>query len=334
MTELTAPPRLPGPSHGQTPPAGGGGEAWYTGDFWDDESPAVDMDGQRALVGPVVIGRATSPARSFFRRTRRHIRDEATDLSALWFVRRGRLVYSDQCGSQSAQPGDLMLTGSVSPFLMEFQPEDGGDHDVLHITLPTHLLRDFLHRDVGNVLLLPGDRREILIAEHMVGGILRDGDGLATQSARTLVEAALAIVGYAMQAREAGMPGRQSVADRRLAEVLRFIEMHLSDPGLSTGIVANGCGISPRYLSFLLRMTGTSFSELVWKQRLQKARAWLAASNPRDVLICEIAYGVGFKSPAHFSRMFKRAFNMSPRQYRVRPNADTVAVSETGVRLQ
>ena len=81
-------------------------------------------------------------------------------------------------------------------------------------------------------------------------------------------------------------------------------------------MVAKGCGISPRYLSFLLRLKGTSFSELVWDQRLDKAREWLAASDPRDISISEIAYGVGFKSPAHFSRMFKRVFGVNPREFR------------------
>jgi AraC-like DNA-binding protein len=32
--------------------------------------------------------------------------------------------------------------------------------------------------------------------------------------------------------------------------------------------------------------------------------------------VSEIAYRVGFKSAAHFSRMFKQKFKVSPRQYR------------------
>jgi AraC-like DNA-binding protein len=112
------------------------------------------------------------------------------------------------------------------------------------------------------------------------------------------------------------LPVRQTIAERRLQDVLRFIEVHLSDPQLSTTMVAKGCGISPRYLSFLLRLKGTSFSELVWEQRLAKARQWLSNSDPRDISISEIAYGVGFKSPAHFSRMFKRVFKVNPREFR------------------
>ena len=99
--------------------------------------------------------------------------------------------------------------------------------------------------------------------------------------------------------------------------MLRFIEVHLSDPKLSTAAVAKGCGISPRYLSLLLKLHGTPFSTLVWEQRLKMAAQWIASAKPREISISEIAYRVGFKSPAHFSRMFKRAHNMSPREYRV-----------------
>ena len=124
------------------------------------------------------------------------------------------------------------------------------------------------------------------------------------------------LIGIAVRASEEAAPARQTISDRRLQDVLRFIEVHLSDPQLSTAMVAKGCGISPRYLSFLLRLKGTSFSELVWEQRLEKAKDWLSSSDPREISISEIAYGVGFKSPAHFSRMFKRVFKVNPREFR------------------
>jgi AraC-like DNA-binding protein len=46
------------------------------------------------------------------------------------------------------------------------------------------------------------------------------------------------------------------------------------------------------------------------------ASRWLSSSKPSDISIAEIAFRVGFKSPAHFSRMFKRLFDKGPREYR------------------
>lgn len=291
-------------------------QEYYCGDFWVEDGSVIDVRAERKAVGPFSIIMQHSATRQFFRRTRRHIRDDATDLSVLWFVKRGRLVFSDQCGNRTAGPGDFIITRSMSPFLIECQPDAEQVHEALHVTVPTHILRSFITQDVASVLSLPAERREVSIAQKILTSVFRDEDMLSDESARTLVDAALTIIGHAIRADEAGAPARQTVADRRLAEVLRYIEVHLSDSNLSTSMVAKGCGISPRYLSFLLRLKGTSFSELVWEQRLEKARNWLSSSHPRDISISEIAYGVGFKSPAHFSRMFKRVFNMNPREFR------------------
>ncbi len=302
-------------------------QEYYCGDFWIEDGSAgsvMDVRAERKAVGPCSIILLKSSAKQFFRRTRRHIRDDATDLSVLWFVKRGRLVFSDQAGSRTAAPGDFIVTRSMSPFLIECQPDAEAVHEVLHVTVPTHILRGFLNSDVASALFLPSERREVSIAQKILTSVFRDEDMLSEASARTLVDAALTIVGHAIRAQEAGTPARQTVADRRLVDVLRFIEVHLSDPNLSTSMVAKGCGISPRYLSFLLRLRGTSFSELVWEQRLEKAKDWLSSSQPRDISISEIAYGVGFKSPAHFSRMFKRVFNMNPREFRSCAPEDSV----------
>ena len=81
-------------------------------------------------------------------------------------------------------------------------------------------------------------------------------------------------------------------------------------------VVARACGISTRYLSTLLHMHGTPFADVLWKKRLEAAGYWLAGSRPEEISIAEIAFRTGFKSPAHFSRMFKRVHQQGPRAYR------------------
>ncbi|RJF91229.1 helix-turn-helix transcriptional regulator [Sphingomonas cavernae] len=291
-------------------------QEYYQGDYWIEDASVVDVRAERKPVGPASIILLRSATRLFFRRTRQHIRQDATDLSVLWFVKRGGLVISNQCGNRTAHPGDFVITRSMSPFFIECQPDDAGVHEVLHVTVPTHILRAHIPHDLSTGLFMPMDRRELVIAENMLTDIFRDDGRLGPDTARTLLDTAFTIIGHAVRTDETAMPARQSVTDRRLEDVLRFIEVHLSDPDLSTAMVSKGCGISPRYLSSLLRLRGTTFSELVWEQRLEKAKSWLSSSNPRDISISEIAYGVGFKSAAHFSRMFKRVFEINPREFR------------------
>src|SRR3546814_13976242 len=81
----------------------------------------------------------------------------------------------------------------------------------------------------------------------------------------------LLVLADAIKDRNCSGPARVSIANKRLQDVLRYIELHLSDPKLCIGMVAKGCGISPRYLSFLLKLHGTPFSTLIWDKRLERS---------------------------------------------------------------
>lgn len=289
-------------------------QEYYLGDYTIEAGSVIDVRAERKAVGPNSIIRLTSRSRLSFRRSWAHIREDATDVTVLWFVKRGRLSVSNQCGSKVAEAGDFVVTRSMTPFFIECQTDEDQVHEVLHMTVPTHVLRGYISDEVATGFSVSTERREFAIAENILANLLEDDGEMAPDTAEILVNSALSVISHAIRDRNVCGRLRQTVSDRRLQEVLRYIEVHLSNPNLSTAMVASGCGISPRYLSFLLKHHGTSFSTLVWEQRLKKAKNWLAASS--DVSISEIAYSVGFKSPAHFSRMFKRVFNMNPREYR------------------
>src|SRR3546814_20474839 len=86
----------------------------------------------------------------------------------------------------------------------------------------------------------------------------------------------------------------------------RYILRNLTDPDLFYDMVAASCGISPRYLCYVLKANNTSFSDLLWKNRLPKARDWLVSRATRDYPIHEIAFMSGFKSAAHLDRKSTR----------------------------
>jgi AraC-like DNA-binding protein len=290
-------------------------QEYYRGDFWIEDSSTIDVRSERRTVGPVSIISQRSATNLFFRRTRQHIRQDATDLSILWFAKYGRIAFSNQCGNKLMQPGNFAITRSTSPFFIECQVDKESVHEVLHVTLPTHVLRRYAPCDFSAGLFLPAKRAELAIAENILTDIFEDDGALTEGAARLLVDTALTLIGTAVRGEEAAH-ARQTIVERRQQDLLRFIEVHLSNPQLSPAMAAKGCGISPRYLSTLLQMKGTSFAGLVWEQRLEKAKLFLASSDLRDTSVAEIAYSLGFKSPAHFSRMFKRVFAVNPRDFR------------------
>ncbi len=291
-------------------------QEYYLGDYSIEAGSVIDVRADKKAVGSCSIIRLRSKTRLSFRRSWYHIREDATDVAVLWFVKRGRLCVSHQAGYSVAKAGDFVITKSMAPFFIECQPDEDSVHEVLHVIIPTHVLRRFIPQEIRVGFLVPAVGREFTIAEHILTDIFEDTGELAETTAQMLVDSALCVLSDAIKGRDTSGPVRQTVSDKRLQDVLRYIEIHLSDSKLSIATVAKGCGISPRYLSFLLKLHGTPFSTLVWEKRLKMASGWLSQSKPSDISISEIAYRVGFKSPAHFSRMFKRVYSMSPCEYR------------------
>jgi AraC-like DNA-binding protein len=291
-------------------------QEYYLGDYSIEAGSVIDVRADRKGVGTTSIIRLRSRSRLYFRRNWSHIREDGTDVAVLWFVKRGRLCISHQSGNTVAEPGDFAITRSMTPFTIECHTGEDSVHEVLHVIIPAHVLRRYLPQGPRTGFCLPAQGRAFAIAERMLTEVFEDAGELPEHIAQSLVDSALLVLSEAIKERGSETPARQTLSEQRCQDVLRYIEIHLSDPKLSIATVAKGCGISPRYLSFLLKLHGTSFSTLVWDKRLQTARQWLGDSRPGEASISEIAYKVGFKSPAHFSRMFKRAFSVSPRHYR------------------
>lgn len=84
--------------------------------------------------------------------------------------------------------------------------------------------------------------------------------------------------------------------------------------------VAADLGSSPRRLQRVLKASGTSFREVLVRQRLEAARQLLATTNKQ---VGTVSLECGFGSAQTFSRAFSSAFRMTPSEYRaalIRPN--------------
>jgi AraC-like DNA-binding protein/ActR/RegA family two-component response regulator len=80
--------------------------------------------------------------------------------------------------------------------------------------------------------------------------------------------------------------------------------------------MAELCGLSAYRFSRLFREeTGTTFQAHLVSLRLERAKALLG--NP-SASVTDVGYTVGFNSPSYFARAFRRAFGVSPSQFRSR----------------
>ncbi|WP_405885139.1 helix-turn-helix domain-containing protein [Streptomyces sp. NBC_01136] len=101
-----------------------------------------------------------------------------------------------------------------------------------------------------------------------------------------------------------------------LDRIKTYVETRLGDPGLSPQDIADRHGISLRYLHQLFQRQGTTVNSWVRASRLESAREELARPDAARRAVAAVAARWGFASPAHFSRVFREAYGMSPVQWR------------------
>lgn len=95
-----------------------------------------------------------------------------------------------------------------------------------------------------------------------------------------------------------------------------FVNDHLPDPGLSPESIARAHHISVRYLHKLFQQEGTTVHRWIQRRRLEEAKRELSKQGRAAVTIASVAHRWGFADPAHFSRSFRAAYGMTPREWR------------------
>ena len=100
--------------------------------------------------------------------------------------------------------------------------------------------------------------------------------------------------------------------DERLVEILNYIQMNYLDVTLED--LSEKFYLSKPYLSkYIKEKSGVTFGETVKHVRMKKARALLKSTN---MTVENIALSVGYQNVEHFNRLFKKAYKMTPVQYR------------------
>lgn len=98
--------------------------------------------------------------------------------------------------------------------------------------------------------------------------------------------------------------------------VRQHVQSHLSEPDLTIDRIALDLRCSKRYLHRIFEDEPCSLDRYIWQARLERCRAVLAAPQAAARSVSEIAFAWGFNSSAHFCRLFKSRWGVSPGEYR------------------
>ncbi|WP_053689325.1 helix-turn-helix domain-containing protein [Streptomyces sp. WM6372] len=100
-----------------------------------------------------------------------------------------------------------------------------------------------------------------------------------------------------------------------LLRIRAFADSHLGDPELSAEAIATAHHISVRHLQRLFQAEGATVGGWIKRRRLEECRRELDRPRRSRPAVAAVAHRWGFVSPAHFSRAFRAAYGMSPREW-------------------
>ena len=108
------------------------------------------------------------------------------------------------------------------------------------------------------------------------------------------------------------MQGIHAVRDKRVIEMMNFIQANYLTVTLES--MSEQFYLSKPYLSkYIKEKSGVTFGEQVKRVRMKKARTLLKTSA---MTVESIALSVGYQNVEHFNRLFKKAYHMTPVQFR------------------
>ena len=97
-------------------------------------------------------------------------------------------------------------------------------------------------------------------------------------------------------------------------KAIEIIRTKYADPDISLVTVSNEIAVSPNYLSMLIRKsTGNTFSDLLTKERIERAKQLLLCSSMK---IREVSEKCGYNDQHYFSYCFKKITGISPNSCR------------------
>lgn len=106
------------------------------------------------------------------------------------------------------------------------------------------------------------------------------------------------------------------ICDSLKLKAERYILENLMQSNLSPKAVADHIGVSLRHLYRLFMVDQLSINKYIQMKRLEKAQFELIDLKNKKLSITEIALRWGFGDSAHFSKIFKKVYGISPSQYR------------------
>lgn len=209
--------------------------------------------------------------------------------------------------------GDTTLIDSALPW----SSDCSGDCARLYLRIPRLLVESRLRNSkVPTASRISGAGGLGATLFHLATSLYQQAEALTPEEGAAAIEAYLKILSACVGPKSAAL-GNSRNGKKPTERILQYINQHLTESTLSPLQIAGAAGISVRHLHRLFARRGSTVSDWIRVQRLERCWKDLGDPHSRERSITEIAYFWGFNDSAHFSHAFKRHFGVCPRSYRL-----------------
>jgi AraC-like DNA-binding protein len=279
-------------------------------------------------LGSVGVAELAASRRGAAERTSRHARDVDPELCKVDVVAAGRAVVEQDGRQATLGPGDLTFVDLRRPASWA----NGDATRIVAITFPRAQLS--FGRELADLtgVRIAGDRGAGALVGALAPQLVHRLDEFGAGDGARLGTAAFDLVTSALAGR-LDLPDAAAADSRERALLLSihaYVESHLSDPALAPPAVAAAHALSLRALHQLFESQPTTVAALIRTRRLERIRRDLAAPSLRRVPVSAIAARWGITNPAHFSRLFRAAYGLSPTDYRAAVRAGAAGLTPDG----
>lgn len=250
-------------------------------------------------------------------RTERQVRDFDPELCAIVLPLEGRLVVEQARGRADIDHGALALYTSARPFRVHIGASRRGAR-LLRVHVPRSLVQLLSPRlERLEAQAVPVDRGVGALLADFLRQLYAESPSYAEADLPRLANLVVDLLTAALADR-LNETGPSAVAESTLMpRIIGFITEHLDHPELSPPAIAEAHHISVSHLHRLFRAYDTTVGRVIRAQRLERARHDLGDPHLRTVPIYRIASRWGFRDHATFTRAFRAAFGVAPREYRL-----------------
>jgi AraC-like DNA-binding protein len=241
----------------------------------------------------------------------------------LGLLMRGSAMLIQDGREATLAPGDFVLYDTDRPYTLGFACE----HRMLILIFPRDLLA-LPAQQVARLTAttLPGARASLAgLIPPFLTQVADVMDQLGDRAAIRLSGNVLDLLATVLAERLDRPVGSDTAHRALMLHITAFIEENLADPELSPQLIAAAQHVSLRQLHKLFEETGSTVGGWIRQRRLERCSRDLRDPDLAGRPVAAIGARWGYPDPAHFSRLFKSAYGMGPRDYRY--HADVARVN-------